>query len=372
MPADRFVAQHAKNLRNLLAEAVREGVFPGAAAAVAWGPPDGRQKLEVIAGTTAGSGSPPVFARTCFDLASLTKPLATALAVLCLLKEGKVGLGFPLPSLLPGTVPTDKEEITLRHLLGHASGLPAYRPYFKTLVKMAPEKRSANLRQAILAEPLLYPPGRGSLYSDLDYMLLGMIIEEASGQRLDRVVASKVFAPLGLEEELFFQPLPAGHPERSFAATEDCPWRGRVLSGEVHDDNAYALGGVAGHAGLFGTAAGVLALALHLLDMRQKRAVHPGFRREDLQTFLTSRSSAPSASWVLGFDTPSPVGSSAGRYFSASSFGHLGFTGTSFWVDPEKELVVVLLTNRVHPSRADDRIKVFRPRFHDMVMETLF
>jgi CubicO group peptidase (beta-lactamase class C family) len=129
---------------------------------------------------------------------------------------------------------------------------------------------------------------------------------------------------------------------------------------------------VAGHAGLFGTVGGVLALVLHLLEVRQGRATHPAYRPEDLRAFLAFRSDLPGTSWTLGFDTPSPAGSSAGRYFSSSSFGHLGFTGTSFWVDPDKDLAVVLLTNRVHPSRDNDRIKAFRPLFHDTVVEALF
>jgi CubicO group peptidase (beta-lactamase class C family) len=372
VPDDRPAAQLANNIRFLLTDAVRKGVFAGAAAAVAWGIPEDRQEVVITAGTIAGSGSSSVSPRTCFDLASLTKPFATTLAVLCLINEGKVALDLPLPSLLPDDIPADKQRITLRHLLGHASGLPSHRPYYKELVKMPPEGRNAALRRWLLAEPLLYIPGCGCLYSDLDYMLLGIIVEEKSGRQLDSVIATTVLAPLLLEEELFFHPLGAASPKRPFAATEDCPWRGRILSGEVHDDNAHAMGGVAGHAGLFGTAGGVLALALHLLDVRQGRTAHPAYRPKDLQAFLASRHENTKTSWLLGFDTPSPVGSSTGHYFSESSFGHLGFTGTSFWVDPEKELAVALLTNRVYPSRDNNRIKAFRPHFHDTVAETLF
>ncbi|MDA8163872.1 MAG: serine hydrolase [Desulfobacteraceae bacterium] len=370
--------QLRKKIVALLSGGVREGVFSGAAAAVAWGAPGERQELDVTAGATAGSGSPPIDTRTCFDLASLTKPLATGLTILCLINDGALALETPLPFLLSGDVPADKQGITLRHLLGHASGLPAHRPYFESLVKMPADERWAALRRWILAEPLLSAPGGRTLYSDLGFLLLGMIVAERSGRGLARMAAERVLRPLGLEEEIFFQPLWEEEKEpstrlrgRVFAATERCPWRGRLLSGEVHDDNAHALGGVAGHAGLFGTAGGMLALVRHLLDVRQGRAVHPGYRPEDLRVFLSTRS-VQGSSWGLAFDTPSPVGSSAGRHFSETSFGHLGFTGTSFWVDPEKELAVVLLTNRVHPTRDNGRIKAFRPLFHNAVVETLF
>jgi CubicO group peptidase (beta-lactamase class C family) len=189
-------------------------------------------------------------------------------------------------------------------------------------------------------------------------------------QRLDRVAAEKIYRPLGLGDDLFFLPLCEARPDRRYAAMEDCPWRGKILVGEVHDDNAHALGGVAGHAGLFGTVQGVLALTTHLLEVWQARARPVGFHAAELRHFLTTRPVADST-WVLGFDTPSATGSSAGHHFSSASVGHLGFTGTSFWIDPVKELVVVLLTNRVHPVRHDERIKTFRPRFHDEVMAGL-
>jgi serine-type D-Ala-D-Ala carboxypeptidase len=363
-------AQIKTRLGSLLDNAVREGIFPGAAAGFALGPPAERRLFLVTAGATGRDGDfPPVDLKTCFDLASLTKPLATTLTSLCLLKEGQVALNQPLSSLLGRGLPAEKRALTLRHLLGHTSGLPAHRPYFEKLVLLPPAERRNRLRQWLLAEPLLYEPGRQGLYSDLDFMLLGLLLEEITGQRLEEAVTERVLLPLGLQEDIFYQPLGETRKEKTFAATENCPWRRRVLVGEVHDDNAHALGGVAGHAGLFGTVGGVLTLALHLLDVRQQRASHPRYRPEQLRECLTTKSAG--STLVLGFDTPAPTGSSAGRYFSPASIGHLGFTGTSFWLDPEKELAVVLLTNRVHPARGNDRIKSFRPLFHDLVVESL-
>jgi serine-type D-Ala-D-Ala carboxypeptidase len=359
-----------KLLQAMLVEGVRQEIFPGAAAGIVHGPPDRRRKITLTAGVSR-PGAAPVTAQTCFDLASLTKPLATTLAVLCLLKEAKIRLSDPLSLWWGEEVPPDKRAITLRCLLGHGSGLPAHRPYYEALVKHPPAERKALLRQWLLAEPLLYPPGQQRLYSDLDFMLLGLLIEEVTGQRLEQTVAEKVMRPLDLQEELFFQTLPVAGRQRIFAATENCPWRGRVLVGEVHDDNAHVLGGVAGHAGLFGTIGGVLALASHLLESRQGLTVHPGYRSADLLECLSPLHRAFGSSLLLGFDSPSPGLSSAGRFFSPASFGHLGFTGTSFWIDPAQDLVVVLLTNRIHPRRDNDRIKAFRPLFHDAVATAL-
>jgi serine-type D-Ala-D-Ala carboxypeptidase len=364
-------AQIKRQLTSLLQGAIRQGVFPGAAAGIALGPPADRRKLLITAGATGSEGNYPAVDRhTCFDLASLTKPLATTLTILCLIKEGKVCLTESLSSLFGRGLPAEKRTITLRHLLGHTSGLPAHRPYFEKLVLLPPAERFTQLRKWLLAEPLVYEPGRQSLYSDLDFMLLGLLVEEITGQRLQEAVVERVLRPLGLQNEIFYQPLGETREEKIFAATENCPWRRRVLVGEVHDDNAHALGGVAGHAGLFGTVGGVLTLALHLLDVWRQRASHPRYRPEELRQCLSSRNKIGGSTLVLGFDTPSPAGSSAGRYFSPASIGHLGYTGTSFWLYPEEDLAVVLLTNRIHPSRGNDRIKAFRPRFHDMVVES--
>jgi CubicO group peptidase (beta-lactamase class C family) len=178
------------------------------------------------------------------------------------------------------------------------------------------------------------------------------------------------YKPLGLEN-LFFLPLKESEirPGHACAATEDCPWRHKILEGEVHDDNAYVVGGVAGHAGLFGTARDIFGLLQHLLDTYTGKVASKVFQRETVQTFFECQQDQ--GRFALGFDTPTGLESSSGRYFSDHSVGHLGFTGTSFWMDLEEEVIVILLTNRVHPSRANEKIKDFRPMLHDTVMETL-
>jgi CubicO group peptidase (beta-lactamase class C family) len=201
-------------------------------------------------------------------------------------------------------------------------------------------------------------------------MLLGLIVEEKSGQGLADFFREKIAEPLGLAEKIFYCAGESKNTERRYAPTEDCPLRKRVLCGELSDENAHALGGVAGHAGLFGTIGGVLEMGVHLLDQWQGREEHPNYLASDLGRFLT-RQDIPGSTWALGFDTPSATGSTGGRYLAPTSVGHLGFTGTSLWIDPTRDLVMVLLSNRVHPSRENGGIKQFRPRFHETVMESL-
>jgi len=357
----------------LFAEALTQGVFPGGVFGISCWQPSARQSVIKAYGNlwAAGLGppdNPPMTEEVVFDLASLTKPLATGLGLFCLKRQGLLRLNDCLPALLGRRVPPDKSAITLAQLLQHSSGLPAHRPYFERLRTLPAEARKEALLAMVLAEPLASPPGEIVVYSDLGYMLLGLIIEEKARQSLDRFVAQWVYAPLGLDMGLAFNPPGSSvFPEGTcFAPTEDCPWRRRILQGEVHDDNAHALGGVSGQGGLFGTAAAVLALTRFLLDLSKGRGKHPYLAASDLRNAVSLRGPAGST-WGLGFDTPSARQSSAGDLLSRLSFGHLGFTGTSFWCDPERDLAVVLLTNRVHPSRENTLIREFRPRFHDAV-----
>jgi CubicO group peptidase (beta-lactamase class C family) len=219
----------------------------------------------------------------------------------------------------------------------------------------------------LLAEPLVHAPGENAVYSDLDFMLLQMAVERLAGVSLDVWVAREIYGPLRIEEFCFVD-VTQPPPSRPFAATEDCPWRRQVLKGHVHDDNAYALGGVAGHAGLFGTARAV-GMLLETLQGAASGASGAGVFDSDLVRAFWARQ--PGCGWALGFDTPSAEGSSSGRFFDRRSVGHLGFTGTSFWVDPPRQASVVLLTNRVHPTRRNEKIKLFRPVIHDQVMRWL-
>ena len=226
----------------------------------------------------------------------------------------------------------------------------------------------------IAKEELIYERGSRSLYSDLGFMLLGCAVERLSGEALDQFCSGHIYEPLDARPLAYarrgsISDLSIRHDaECRIAPTEEDPWRGRMLCGEVHDENAYSLGGVAGHAGLFGTARAVLAVSQAWMDGRRKK---PGLLTPDIvKTFTANRQGVPNSSWALGWDTPS-VRSSSGTRFSPESFGHLGFTGTSLWIDPVKELEVVLLSNRVHPTRRNEQIRILRPHIHDVICREL-
>ncbi|MGD8370050.1 MAG: serine hydrolase [Syntrophobacterales bacterium] len=358
-----------RRILQLLIDGVAETVFPGAVLLVSQ-----RKKtlfFEAVGNAALLPAPRPMQTITRFDLASLTKPLATALAVLCLVSQEKLQLDFSLAKLLPSiTLPEDKQEITLRQLLCHCSGLPAWKPYYLTLETLPQNGRKTHLRQLILQESLDFAPGDQTIYSDLGFLLIEWILEEISGQDIHLFTQQHLYGEIDCPTPEF-RPLDqrSGLHPHDFADTEYCPWRGNVLSGQVHDENAYVLGGVAGHSGLFGTASEVKCILDTILDTLSAGNTSVPWSPEVLSQFLRPALLDPSSSWALGFDTPSSTGSSAGQHFSAESIGHLGFTGTSFWLDLQREIAVILLTNRIHPSRANEKIKDFRPLLHDAVME---
>ncbi len=349
----------------LFRNAIRESVFPCASVWISYRFHSKKQKLLLHYGSVNNRS---IDSCVFFDLASLTKPLATTLAVLCLIKEKKIGFNDTLISLLKSTIPNDKIEITLDQLLNHSSGLAAHKPFFKELRGFTPNNNKKILSR-ILQELLQNKPGEKQEYSDLGFILLGIIVETQSGLPLNEFVEEKVLGPLNLNRELFFLKGNKRDKNKRFAPTEQCSWRNKHLCGQVHDDNTYAVGGVSGQAGLFGNINGVASLVEFLIEILQEKKEHPFFKRKDLQQAVIRKSDI--GSWGLGFDTPSSYGSSSGRYFSKNSFGHLGFTGTSFWVDMEKEVSIVLLTNRVNPDRDNIKIRKFRPVFHDIIMKIL-
>lgn len=358
-----------KRILQLLLDAVAGGVFPGAVLLVA------HHKKTLFCEAVGNAALLPaprlMTSQTCFDLASLTKPLATALAALCLVSQEKLQLDDSLVELLPSTnVPQDKKEITLRQLLCHCSGLPAWKPFYLSLQALPLKERRASLRQMILQEPLDGSPGTITTYSDLGFLLVEWVLEQTSGQNLHHFTRQNLFRHLGCATPVFL-PLDRGSVQApyEFADTEYCSWRAITLSGQVHDENAYVLGGVAGHAGLFGTASEVKCLLDAILDTLSTGKTSAPWSRERLSEFLRPARLDPASTWALGFDTPSSANSSAGHHFSAKTVGHLGFTGTSFWLDLQREMAVILLTNRIHPSRDNDKIKDFRPVLHDAVME---
>lgn len=328
----------------------------------------------------------PMEENTIFDLSSLTKPLATSIACMLMINDGKIDLGDRVTRFFHNFGVYGKTHITFRHLLSHCSGLPAWRPYYKEILEH--ERKSGRINfvgshgakqfvfQKIHRERLDADVGTKMIYSDLGFMMLGAAIEAVSGMTLDRYCHTRIFRPLRLRSTAFvdLSQLRARHLEPvtdMIAPTERCPWRRRVLCGEVHDDNAHAMGGVSGHAGLFSSAKEIDTILCHLrdcyLDRGDKQLVPPKLIRQ----FWTREGTVPDSTWCLGWDTPSPSKSSAGTHFPPSSVGHLGFTGTSIWVDLEHERHVILLTNRVHPSRNNDDIHAFRPILHDLVVEAL-
>ncbi len=354
----------SRKVQEMLSRGVKERVFPGGVVAV-WH--EGRFFLEAF-------GWQEFFPRPCkatpntyYDLASLTKPLATTLCLMRLIAEGHLDLDRNLADFF--LVPYWLARISLRELLSHSAGFPAHRPYFIKLLTYPLEERPKILETWILKEPLAYPPGKKHLYSDLGFFLLGRIVEKCTRRPLAEYF-SETLALLELPREgLLFRPLRC-IPADLLAATEVCPWRGKLLKGEVHDENAWAVGGVAGHAGLFGTGEMVLQLLVELLMAYRGEKERAFLSRPLLREFWDWQSPC-GETWALGFDRPSPRGSSAGEKFSPKALGHLGFTGTSFWLDPEKRLVVVFLTNRIHPHREPNKIKAFRPAFHNLLLKEL-
>jgi CubicO group peptidase (beta-lactamase class C family) len=301
-----------------------------------------------------------------------------------LVAEGKLQLDDRVSRFFPDFAAHGKDPITFRHLLSHGSGLPAWRPYYREILEIERQRGRRGfvastaakkyVFQQILGERLENPPGQRAVYSDLGFMLLGAAVEAISGLSLDRFCHERIFHPLGLSA-MSFVDLTAGRAGRmeaataTVAATERCPWRERVLCGEVHDDNAYAMGGVAGHAGLFGSAADIDTLVCRLkLCHRGQDAFIPN---RVVREFWSADGRVPGSTWALGWDTPSPSGSAAGSLFSRRTVGHLGFTGTSLWLDLERDRHVILLTNRVHPKRDNDDIRGFRPVLHDLVNQAL-
>jgi CubicO group peptidase (beta-lactamase class C family) len=356
-------------IRALLEGGVGEGVFPGGVLLVS-------EKGQVLFIEKAGYLSlipdqKPMRKDTIFDQASLTKPLATTLALMKLVGEGDLELDQPLSRLIPTTIPSDKKDLTPRLLLSHSAGFTDWKPFYLDLMAYKAKERKRILREQILKDPLAYTPGEEYLYSDLGFMILEWIIEETTGMTMRKFVEQSFYQPLSLERTF----LSTTHRSRPFkrelfAATEDCPWRKKLIQGEVDDENAWALGGYSGHAGLFGTAEEVCAV-VNLLREHYLGKRDDYLKPETVRAFFTRQDLVKGSDWRLGWDSPSEENSSAGRYFSRNSVGHTGFTGTSVWMDLDREVVVILLTNRVHPTRENEKIKTFRPVLHDLIMKEL-
>lgn len=326
-----------------LDSAVAAGAAPGAVVGIWY------QGLRWVHGTgrLALDDSTRPGGRTVYDLASLTKVVGLTTVVMAAVAEGRMGLDEPVARYLPafrgGGADPRRSQVTVRQLLAHASGLPADRPLWRE------SRGPAEALALVDTTPLRRSPGDTTVYSDLGAIVLGQAVERALGAGLAELVATRLTTPLGMADTRFRPP-----PEwrDRIAPTEDDPWRGRILRGEVHDEKAAWLGGVAGHAGLFGSAEDLLTFAGWLLGRWHGEPL--------VREFTRRQGLVPGSSRALGWDTPTGTAGSAGRYLSAASFGHTGFTGTSLWLDPARDLAVVLLTNRVHPTRANARIPPVR------------
>jgi CubicO group peptidase (beta-lactamase class C family) len=330
----------------------------------------------------------PALADTVYDAASLTKAVVTSVLAMQEVAAGRLALDTPVATLLPefsaasqgGLHDGARGEITVRQLLSHASGLPAHRPFWKQAAH-SPAERLAVERLAA-REPLEYPPGTRAVYSDLGFILLGWLLERLTGARLDVLFHDRIARPLGLLATTFVSLADSDARarllgDRTVAATQVSALRHGLILGEVDDLNAFAMGGIAGHAGLFATAGELATIAGALVRAwrgHEGELDDGGLVAGDVVRQFWSPSGVPGSTWRLGWDGPAASGSQAGELLSRAAVGHLAFTGCSLWIDPSREVVVVLLANRVHPAvpaPTDDRFRRFRPALHDAALAAL-
>ena len=337
--------------------AVEARAFPACSAAVTH-----RRRLvleKVLGRFTYDADAEAVTTASIFDLASLTKVVATTTMAMILYERGLLDLEMPVVGVVPEFAANDprRSEVTVHMLLAHSSGLPAYEKLFLR----------ARTREEVLAAafttPLVAEPGAQAKYSDIGFIILAVALERIADEKLDEFCQREIFGPLGMSHTSFNPP--ASWRSSIPPTADDRTFRNRIIQGEVQDENASVLGGVAGHAGVFATAQDLARFAHTILE--GGRLI---LRPETVSLFTRRETEPAGTSRTLGWDTPSSP-SQSGKYFSPRSFGHLGYTGTSLWIDPERQLSVTLLTNRTWPDCANQAIKEVRPRFHDAVIEAL-
>ncbi len=353
---DRFQVAFA-----VVQKAIAARAFPACALAVTF-------RGELIAHKAFGhftydSGSPEVSTASIFDLASLTKVVATTTMAMVLYERGLLDLEAPVAAIVPefvGPATEDdarRREVTLRMLLAHSSGLPAYEKLFLHA------RTREDLLRAVFGTPLVSDPGTHAEYSDIGFIILGTALERLADEALDVFSQREIFGPLGMRHTTF---APASDLKNSIPPTaDDRKFRHRIIQGEVQDENASVLGGVAAHAGLFSTADDLAVFAHAMLN-----GGHPILRAATVELFTRRESKPAGTSRALGWDTPSAP-SQSGKYLSSRTFGHLGYTGTSLWIDPDRQVSITLLTNRTWPDCQNEAIKQIRPAFHDAVIEAL-
>jgi len=364
-PAPPSITSALKPVYALLDRAVADGAFPGGVLAIGW---NNQLAVHPFGQLEREGEAYDVNEDSMYDVASLTKPIVTTTAAMLLLQQGRLDLDLPVVRYLPEFAaaansdpdPSWRARVTVRMLLVHDSGLPDHRDFYKEA------KGHDAILARVFAEPLIREPGTQIQYSDLGFVLLGEIVQRLTGESLDAFAKEEIFSVLGMDRSMFNPPR---RLREDIAPTEmDSDYRKRMLWGEVHDENAWAMGGVAGHAGLFSTAPDIAAFAQMILNggiYGHDRLLPRSIVRE-----FTTHVKIGDSARTLGWDVPSEP-SSSGRYFSARSFGHTGFTGTSLWIDPDRKLFVILLTNRVHPTRANEKIRQVRPALHDAIFEAL-
>jgi len=346
------------DLDGIIESAIRDSAFPAAQLAVVR---DGILVYNKSFGNyTYDPSSRPIDNGTIFDLASVSKVIGTTSAVMKLYDDGRLGLDDPVGLYLPQFGEGPKSAITIRHLITHRSGFPPFRRFFLMCAT------AEEALDSLYATPLVTTPGDTTVYSDIGMVTMGKVVEKITGMSLSEFVQKEFFVPLGMENTMYNPP--AELRERVAPTEIDTLWRKALVWGQVHDENAALLGGVAGHAGLFSTASD---LAIYM-QMLLNKGAYGGVRILKETTVLEfTRKYVTGQERYLGWDMKSPLGSSAGTLFSPSSFGHTGFTGTSIWTDPDRKLSVILLTNRVHPTRANSKLFRVRPVVHDAVVRAL-
>ena len=363
-PMDSVADTQLKPAFDVIEKAIGDKAFPGATMAVGY---RGKLSVHAFGNLSYAAKSPPVSPDTMYDIASLTKVVVTTTLVEKLVEgdfPSPLNLDAPIERYLPewatGPQPDWRRKVTVRNLMTHTSGLPPFKEYWRTSTS-----KQETLR-GIFAEPLEYEPGTKVVYSDLGIILMAEIIQRQTGQPLDQLANEYIFGPLGMRHSMY-KPPKALWPE--IAPTEiDNQLRHRLVQGEVHDENAYAIGGVSGHAGVFSTSPDLSAFCQMLLNggvYAHKRIL----KRATIAEFTAPQPMTKNLR-TLGWVVPTE-GSSSGHYFSAHSYGHTGFTGTTIWIDPDRQLFVVLLTNRVNPTRENHKISEVRPAVHDAIMKAL-
>jgi len=329
-----------------------DSAFPGATIAVGY-----RDSVVLLAavGHYGADDKRPVTTETIYDLASLTKVIGLTTAAMMLVDQGKLDLDAPVQRYVPAFQGANKERVLIRHLLTHSSGMPAWRPLY------AEAKTREEALALVDTTALLKQPGDTFVYSDLGAITLTQAVEAITGQRLNDFLDARLFGPLGMRSTRYLPP--ESWRERIAPTENDTVFRHRLLRGEVHDENAGRLGGVSGHAGLFSTAPDLARFATWLLRLRTIDSLH-------VRDFIHKQGIPPGSSRALGWDTPSE-NSSAGTKMGPNAFGHTGYTGTSIWMDPDRSLFIILLTNRVNPTRANTKVFQVRRRVADLVNEIL-